>query len=487
MPRRQEPYPDVVDSLFFFRDNCAENFQWRLDILKQHDPNHLLAAHGNGKTFRDFPFSDDMYTYGPMVQLYGVTYWYSNECPVTMACDMTRMASAGRAWWRAEAVGDRDWNGWNPGDRPLDVRDAMHDPENIRLDAMRTLVSGARGYINPRWRPLQDGYLQGAYGWYDIDGSPTARSEEIRALAAWCNGEAAKPLWQANPVRGDLGLLMLNEAQVYCYTYYGSTQLFSWSFQGAYEAFLDSGVQADPVIPDQIDDYDVLYCPYPFALGDDTVQRLKNWVEKGGILISEACFGYLNQHGHVFGSQPSRGLEELFGCRQQTVHLGPDRRNGLKIHAESGVLAGALYRQSYTTTGGYAAGTFEDGSVAVVRNAFGKGHAMLIGTMPGYAYHVRPDEGTRRFFQALLPWCGRQQILETPFNQGIIARLWANEQDVFLWLINQGRGRQRVTVRFDPRQISVTEARPLRGAEAVVKNNTLTAVCEGRDAAVYVL
>ncbi len=484
LPRRHEPYPDVIDSLFFFRDNCAENFQWRLDVLRQHDPNHLLIAHGNGKTFKDFPFSDDMYTYGPMVQLYGVTYWYSNECPVTMACDMTRMASAGRAWWRAEAIGDADWHG-RDAQQPMDCRDEMHDPGNIRLDAMRTLVSGARGYINPRWRALQDGYLQGAYGWYGVDGKPTERSEEVKKLARWCNGEAAEALWRANPIRGDLGLLMLNEAQAYCYAYYGSTQYFSWSYQGAYEAFLDSGIQADPIVPEQIDAYDVLYCPYPYALGDNTVRRLKAWVERGGTLISEGCFGYLNRHGHVSGQQPGRGLEELFGCRQDTVHLGPDRWNDLKVYAESGVMNGALYRQSYTLTAGSAAGTYEDGSVAIVRNSFGKGRTLLIGTMPGYGYHVKPEEGTRRFFQSLLPVCGKKPVLEIPINQGIIPRLWANGEDVFLWLVNQGRGDQRVYVRFDGDRLRVTGAKAVRGEEAQVRDNVLIARCAGRDAAVY--
>ena len=82
---------------------------------------------------------------------------------------------------------------------------------------------------------------------------------------------------------------------------------------------------------------------------------------------------------------------------------------------------------------------------------------------------------------------GREQMLETPFNQGIIARLWSNRKSPYLWLVNQGRDRQRVTVRFNPRQACITDARPLRGAEAVVGGNSLTAVCEGWNAAVYEL
>ena len=132
-------------------------------------------------------------------------------------------------------------------------------------------------------------------------------------------------------------------------------------------------------------------------------------------------------------------------------------------------------------------GNYEDGSVAIVRNVFGRGQTLLIGTMPGYAYHVQRDEGTRRFFQALMAWSGRKPILETPLNQEIIARLWASDRDVFLWLVNQTRGRQRVLVRFDPDQIRVSQAHPVRGGEAAVRDNTLTAVCEGRDAVVYAL
>ena len=136
------------------------------------------------------------------------------------------------------------------------------------------------------------------------------------------------------------------------------------------------------------------------------------------------------------------------------------------------MLSGALYRQSYTPTTGVGVGNYEDGSVAIVRNVFGRGQTLLIGTMPGYAYHVQRDEGTRRFFQALMAWSGRKPILETPLNQEIIARLWASDRDVFLWLVNQTRGRQRVPVRFDPDQIRVSRAHPVRGGEAAVRDNT---------------
>ena len=113
--------------------------------------------------------------------------------------------------------------------------------------------------------------------------------------------------------------------------------------------------------------------------------------------------------------------------------------------------------------------------------------ARCISAVPDWLYHACPDEESRRFFQALLPWCGKGQMLETPLNRGIIARLWAAGDSAFLWLVNLGHGRQRVIVRFNPEKIRITKARALRGTDAAVNGNTLTALCEGRDAAVFEL
>jgi beta-galactosidase len=142
-----------------------------------------------------------------------------------LAGDMIRMASDGREFWRAEAVGNSDWEGRgvvkdvpsrDAFDRAvMSEKDFMADPSNIRFDALMSLAIGSRGFMNPRWRALQDGPLFDGYGWYGLDGSRTARSEEVKKLALWANDPRLLPLWKTQPVRGQVGLVILDDAEYF--------------------------------------------------------------------------------------------------------------------------------------------------------------------------------------------------------------------------------------------------------------------------------
>ena len=133
-----------------------------------------------------------------------------------MGGDMTRSASYGKEFWRAEAVGDSDWQKRSDKTVPMLDKEVMAVPENIRLDAMMSFISGAKGFMNPRYRPLLDGHLFHAFGWYGPDGSRTDRSEMVSEVAKWCNAPAQRGLWKAKPVKGDLALLLIAASQAAC-------------------------------------------------------------------------------------------------------------------------------------------------------------------------------------------------------------------------------------------------------------------------------
>lgn len=490
IPREVQPFPNSVDAVQFFNDNAFEMMKMRADILRQYDPNHYIAAHGNGKTHCDIPACDDEWRAAECTDIYGYTFWYANNCNTFLGSDETRMASNGRVWWRAEALGDADWGdfgGRSDEKPPQKEHDDMHDPLNIRRDAVISLAAGTRGFINPRWRALQDGFLHGAFGWYNIDGSRSDRSEMVKGLAEWANGEASRPLWHANPVRGDIGLLLLEEPMIYVYTYYRTTKYYNYAYQGAYDALTDSGFQADPIRLKDLDLYDIVYVPCPIALSQKTIDTITAWVEKGGKLISECCFGYFNEFGHEFEHQPSRGLDQFFGCRQDYAHLGPDMWTNLKFSASTGVVGGGVFRQSFLPADAEVAGAYQDGRIAVVEHAWGKGKVRLIGTMPGYAYHRNPDEQTRRFFASHLFFAGKPAYTETPLNTGIVVRVWADQERTFAWIVNTTEGDQTAVVNFSREHFSFEKVKVLRGETAQVRGQTVSIFCRQRDAAVIEL
>ena len=102
------------------------------------------------------------------------------------AIDLTRAASRGKTFWHVETQGGSLWL------QPQVIGRAKEDgrvtePEDLRIWQMITLAGGARGILFPRWRPLLDGPLFGAFGPCAMDGSRTARSEMASSIAKWAN------------------------------------------------------------------------------------------------------------------------------------------------------------------------------------------------------------------------------------------------------------------------------------------------------------
>ncbi|WP_274653363.1 beta-galactosidase [Paenibacillus humicola] len=492
LPRTIGPYPDVLDAIAFQNDNTFQWMQWRADLLRSADPEHPILAHGNAKSFSDIaPACGDDYRAAEIADVFGYTYWYSNRCHTLLASDMIRSASKGKPFWRAEAIGNSTWEQRRADSGPAPEKDEMAEPENIRLDSMISFMAGARGYLNPRWRPLLDGPLFGAYGWYGMDGSRTERSEMACSIAKWAHQPANERLWKSKPVKGEAAVLLLEEAQAHCYAAYGSTQYYSLSLQGVYEAFMHANIQCDIIKLDQIHDYAVVYVPFPVALKDSTVSALIEWTRSGGSLIGEAGFGYFTDQAHAIETQPNRGMEAVFGCREKRVSFGLERWNDLKITARlpegDALISGGLLRQSYELQGAAAAGWFEDGEVAVTDHAYGKGKARLAGSMIGYGYKKRPDEQTKAWFASLLHLNGSKPMVQVN-KSNVIARLSSHEGRYFLWVLNENVSEQTVTVTVDERIAAPRHANVLRGrSDLTLAGQCFTLTVEGRDAAILEL
>lgn len=483
LPRMNGPHPEFFDAIRFQNDNQEKWLNFRIAVLRKADPLHKMIAHGNAKAHSDIATCcGDDWRYSKNVDIFGYTLWYANNCHTMMGGDMIRSASGSKEFWRAEAVGDGTWEHRSDKTDYQPEKDEMAVPENIRLDAMMSLATGASAYINPRYRPLLDGHLFHAYGWYAPDGSRTGRSQMVADLAKWSRQDACRNLWKAHPIQGEIGLLLLEDAQALCYALYGDTDIYAQCLKGAYQAFLDSGIQADIVRMSQIQKYSMLYLPYPVGISDADVQALQSWIKQGGTLISEGCFGYFNDSGHAMERQLNRGFDEVFGCVQQAVHLGPDGNKTVVIDSTRGQIKAGVYRQSYRLTCGRAMGHYADGSIASVKNIYGKGTAIVVGSMTGYGYFHAPDESTRRWFASLLSEGGRRPRAAIPYNSHVTVRFWKEKDDVFLWILNFAPYSQNIQVYLSD---GLEKGELLRGKEITVwDDHTLSVTVEGKDAAI---
>lgn len=166
-----------------------------------------------------------------------------------------------------------------------------------------------------------------------IDQSGTADSRVFREVAR--TGEILKKL---APVEGSV---MHNRAAVifdwdnwWAIENAGGFGRYTKNYDKTCESYwiklMEYGVEADVIAPeDSFEDYDLLIAPMLFLLKEGVADRLKRYVEKGGILLGTYISGYVNTNCLSFlGSLPGDGLSDLFGIAAEEIDsLYPSDRN----------------------------------------------------------------------------------------------------------------------------------------------------------------
>jgi beta-galactosidase len=476
-------YPDSLDWLAFCRDDAIRLLRWRTELIRRLDKRNKITAHGTGalteiewRTVADV----DSYGYTWVASRHGNDPWMQFQ-----AVDLVRGASRGKPFWHAEATGGPLWMQPQVVNRPLEDGRSSDD-KDVRVWSLIDMAAGASGILFTRWRPLLDGPLFGAFGPMGMDGSVTPRAEMAGRLARWTNAHAE--IWKSRPVKGDVGIVFVQESDDFNSVQTsgsgrgGTGGAYSQSVQGAYQAFFDSNIQADFVSIDDIGDYPLIYLPYPEMLKRSTAQKLRDYVAKGGKLVSEGCPGYFGDGGTAGTVQPNLGLDQLFGARESYVQFTPDLLTKLTLTVQGKEIGGQYFLQEYKVAGGKVAGQYANGRIAAVENTFGAGRTLLIGTFPGGAYFRNHAPATREFFAGLLAWAGVQRQVQSSEPE-VKARLHKGAGGTYLWVVNPTRTARAVKIGLPStfqRAVDLWQ----ESSRPAVSGNTVAVTVEDRNAAV---
>jgi beta-galactosidase len=446
-PRNFTGYPESLDWLEFRVDDAFSLMKWRTDLVRKLDGKNHVIAHGVAGTLESLPSSThNEWRSAELVDTWGLTWIAArkgNELWKQFhALDLVRSGSRGKPFWHAEAQAGPLWM------QPQVIHRAREDgriadEKDVRLWNLIDCAGGATGILYPRWRPLLDGPLFGAFGAFGMDGSVTPRAEMTGKVATWAN--AHPEIWRSRPVKGDIGLVFAPESEIFNYVQQGSTEQYAQSIRGAYQGFFDNNIQADFVHIDNIKEYPVIYLPYPVMLKSESAKKLIDYVRDGGILISEGLPAYFGDHGKVGTVQPNYGLDQMFGAKESYVEFTPDILDNLTLKVRGSQVHGRYFLQAYTLAGGAAAGNYSDGRVAAVEHEFGKGKALLVGTFPGGGYYLHHSPSAKAFFAGLMGWAKLSPGLRTD-APGAQARLHTGSGGVYLYVVNPDRAPRRVAV-----------------------------------------
>ena len=485
-PRNFSGYAESLDWLEFRIDNAFRLLNWRTTLVRRLDPKHKIIAHGVAGTLESLPSAaTNEWRSASEVDIWGFTWVASRKGSEPWkhfkAVDLVRAGARGKPFWHAEAQAGPLWM------QPQVIRRPREDgritePEDVRLWNLISCAGGATGILYPRWRPLLDGPLFGAFGGFGMDGSVTPRAEMAGRMAQWAN--AHLEIWQARPVKGEIGIVFVPESELFNYVQQGDTSFYAQSARGAYQAFFDSNIQADWVALDDIQEYKAIYLPYPLMLKEATARKLSEYVERGGCLISEGLPAYFGDRGRVGTVQPNFGLDKLFGARESYVEFTPDLLDDLTLKVRGSQIHGRLFRQEYQAAEGRPVGTYPNGKTAAVENTYGRGKTLLIGSFPGAGYYLHHSPETRAFYAGLPAWADvRRQVRSS--DSEIKARLHRSPGATYLWVVNPTRKARVATISLSADAGSFVSAEDVwQGGRLSVKDNSLEVQVPERDASV---
>jgi beta-galactosidase len=488
-------YADALDWAAFRRDSAMQMLQWRIDLIRAVDKRNQIIAHGTGL------LNEIEWRASAAVDTYGYTWVASRHTNDPWmqfnAVDIVRGGARGKPFWHAEATGGPLWLQPQVVGRPLEDGRSSDD-KDVRVWSLIDMSAGASGIQFTRWRPLLNGPLFGAFGPMGMDGSVTPQAEMAGKLAKWAN--ANPNVWKSHPVRGDVGIVFVQESLDFAGIQGlgtgggrggggeggGGGNGHVQSAEGVYQAFFDSNIQADFVSIDNIDEYPLVYLPFPEMLTQATADKLRAYVAKGGHLVSEGCPGYFGDSGAVGTVQPNLGLDKLFGARESYVQFTPDLLTKLPLTVKDKAITGQYFLQEYRLTGGQAVGQYANGHIAAVENTTGSGKTLLIGTFPGGGYFRNHTPATREFFASLLTWAGLQQQVQSS-DAAVKARLHRGPGGTYLWVVNPTRTPKTVKVTLPGNFQKATElwqeSSSLPDAASITGNVVTTSVSD-RNAAV---
>jgi beta-galactosidase GanA len=451
-PRFAADAPPYIDFRYFMDDvYLTEVLAWKAEAFRRSDPHHRpVFAHqdkpvvGSTQHWRharalDFFGGSEYPAWEPM-QPWDAGHPRAGHAmdphlgkhaelwdSVLMRFDCLRNATPGGKIWVAELQG-------GPVVRGLHRR-RVPDAGDIRRWILGSLAAGVQGisFWNHRaeilWRE------EYGFGLLDLEGDEiTPRAEEAGRLAKAINTQAS--LFAEGTCPHASAAMVLNED---LYHFHESTHKEAYfaspldhlqqTIRGTYKSLWDLAIPLDFVSEEEIvsrgAQYKALLLPFPVALSASVIEGLRTYVQKGGVLISEACPGRLTQYGVGIPGQMMPGLPELFGVAHGKVVIVREPNDGAIWTGEEVAygdtepyrdLVGAGEFGQYTMMPAYCLQTvipntaipilLDRNDVAGCVNRYGQGHAYLIGTLLGHATLSYNDQRNAKFLARVLASAG---------------------------------------------------------------------------------
>lgn len=414
-------YTDYIDWRMFIDVKLAGDLALRTRAIRSADTTHPIASHSDAPSLFTSPTDGygepDDFRMSASTDFYG-TSMYPKHSESThpwssafldTALDFSRSAghSLNKGFWIGELQAGQGATGMRIAP-PV-------TPEDETFWIWQAVAHGAREFAVYSWYPMSSGFESNGYGLIQLDGTITPRARAAGKAAAIV-GRHASSLMNATPAPAQVAILYNRLA----YMVGGSQPSLSKlgrapidSAVGLHLAFAEAQIPVDfvsteSVAAGKLDQYRILFLPFPVMLSADVANGIRRYVENGGVVVGEARLAWNNERGFASDIIPGLGLDKVFGGREELiepedrVHMTLSPSTDLPGMSGAATVEGGAFEEVLSPyPGSQIWGRFEDGRPAILENNFGKGKAILIGSFTALGYSEDSDPATQRFLVAL--------------------------------------------------------------------------------------
>ncbi len=419
-------YTDYIDWRMFIDDKLAGDLALRVRAIRSVDKTHPIASHSDAPSLFTSPTDGygepDDFKMSANADFYGTSMYpmhsesihpWSNDVLDT-ALDFSRSAghSFGKGFWIGELQAGQGATGMRIA-APVTAAD-----ETFWI--WEAVAHGAREFAVYAWYPMSSGFESNGYGLINLDGTITARARAAGRAAATV-AKHASSLLNATPAPAQIAILYNRLA----YMVGGSQPSLSKlgrapvdSAIGLHTAFAQQQIPVDFVSTEEVaagklDQYKILFVPYPVMLSRKVAEGIRRYVQGGGVAVAEARLAWNNARGLASAIIPGAGLDKVFGAREKVIL--PVNRPQITIDAFRNLpgltapitLSGAAFEEDLQPyPGAHVLGRFADGEPAIIENSFGQGKAILIGSFAALGYEEHPGPTGQQFLLSLARLAG---------------------------------------------------------------------------------
>ncbi len=388
-PRWTASYSDSADFRLFNMDNVAEEIKFRSDIIKSCDTKPVIAhawgggaatcAQLGGMAFDDWKNAQifDKWGYSAFPQSAG-------DCSMLgLGCDATRCAANGKEYWQSELTAGLNGTGLNQRGR---IDDNTFD--KFSLESIR---HGARGLLYWQYRKERYGSEFGGFSLTDNAGGETNLTRRASALCKMLNDN--EDIFN-NAQNDEAQVALVFSIRSYLADWNSTNRKgnkFSVdSIGGYYRMLWEENIITDIIHEEfagNLSKYKLIILPSPFAISPKLAGQLKEYIRRGGMILSDPYFGAFDESFRHSYHIPGYGFEEIFGCKE--FDFTTRECVTLSDNEKSYQIAGNRHAEYYSDVTSQVLYYYEDGSPAILCNNYGNGCAVLSGVNLGLSYSKR--------------------------------------------------------------------------------------------------